>query len=592
MAPAAWPVCLCVIGIVAVSSGQNSMCPTWFHYNETLRECLCHQNFEGYIICSQVKNKTFLQLGMALGYKDKGPQSGPCVASIPYVYPKNIVSTKFLDINLGSRTAKESQKYLCDSLNRTVYSNDIFCGKCNSTNMYGPALYSYGMQCAKCKWSALPKYLALQILPISVLYAAVLIFKINLTQPIIFHYVIFCNVVTTVFRYSTYLSMTYFYSPNPLPVLTKIALTMSGVWSLDFFRFVVPPFCFNQNVSDSTVPFFEFYPAAFLLVVTLLISVLIQLHSYKVRLILCLWRPVHKLLILCKQNQNPWEALSHTYATFFFLYFGKTIAAALVTAMLSSGISQNSTTSGSMKGLPLYYDPTVTYFNARHVVILMAVFLTATVLISPAVLLLLVFRTRMFQKFYHAKVGPHWQIKLRVFVHTLENGYKDGSQGTRDYRPMAGGLFLSIILMSFILIGILRSGKHSFNLPWPVACILFAMSAIMYGTLRPYKKRSANNVAVIIYGVLVALANLLCFISQQSQVHYRTQRQGLLLLTVVMITVVNSAYLCYFSWKVILYFVTYERAVKWLKIISQKCGCPCHFNASEEEQRLLSTPRP
>ena len=585
----AWPVCLYVIGIIAVSAdqiGTKKTCPAWFDYNETLHECLCHKNFEGYITCSQVENKTYLQLGMAIGYKEKGRHLGTWVASIPYIYPHNIVS-RFLDINLGSRTAKESREYLCESINRTVSSNDIFCGKCNNT--YGPALYSYGMQCAECKWSALHKYLAFQILPISALYAAVLIFKINLTQPIIFHYIIFCNAITTVFRYSTYLSMTYLYSQKPLPILTKIALTMSGVWSLDFFRFVVPPFCFSESVSDSTVPFFEFYPAIYLLVVTILITVLIKLHSYKLRLILRLWRPVHKLLILCKQNRNPWEALSHTYATFFFLYFGKTIAVALVTAMISSAISQNSTTPHD---LPLYYDPTVTYFNARHVFILMAVFLTATVLIIPAVLLLLVFRTQLFQKFYHAKIGSHWQIKLRVFVHTLENGYKDGSQGTRDYRPMAGGLFLSIILMSCIVIGILRSGHHSFNLPWPVACILFAMSAIMYGTLRPYKKRSANNVAVIIYGVLVALSNLLCFISQRSQVTYHTQRQYLLLLTVVMIIVVNSAFLGYFSWRVISYFVTSEQAVKWLRIICQKCRCPCHFNVREEEQGLLSTPRP
>ena len=585
----AWLVCLYVIGIVAVSA-DGKICPVWFDYNSTHDICMCGQSYEGYITCIQEENITILHLGMAIGYKEKGHQSGTWVASIPYVYPNRIVTTKFLEINLGSRTAKESREYLCESLNRTVSSDNTFCGKCNST--YGPALYSYGMQCAKCKWSALPKYLALQILPISVLYAAVLIFKIDLTRPNIFHYVIFCNVVTSVFRYSTYVTMSYFYSPNPLPVLTKIALTMSGVWSLDFFRFVVPPFCFSDSIKDSSIPFFEFYPAAYLLVVTLLITVLIKLHSYKQRLFLPLWRPVHKLLILtvCKRNRNPWEALSHTYATFFFLYFGKIITAALVTAMRSSAISQNSTIRATQ--LPVNYDPTVTYFDAGHIAVLMAVFLTATVLITPAVLLLLVFHTEMFQKFYHAKVGLQWQIKLRVFVHTLQNGYKDGSQGTRDYRQMAGGFFLVVTLLILTLIVILRYTKHSHHLPWPVGCVMFVTLALTYGTLRPYKKRSSNNMAMIIYGALAILAIMLCFTAQRSEGLYHDQRHVLLTVGMLLISVVNFGYLVYISWRIVLYFVTYERAVQWLSIITQKCGRPCHFNENEEEQGLLHSSGP
>ena len=588
----AWLVCLYVIGIVAVSADQISSkktCPVWFDYNSTYDLCLCDQSYEGYITCIQKENITILHLGMAIGYKEKGHHLGTWVASIPYVYPNRIVTTKFLEINLGSRSAKESREYLCKSINRTVSSNDTFCGKCKGT--YGPALYSYGMQCAECKWSALPKYLALQILPISVLYVAVLIFKIDLTWPNIFHYVIFCNVVTNIFRYNTYVTMSYFYSPNPLPVLTKIALTMSGVWSLDFFRFVVPPFCFSNKIKDSNIPFFEFYPAAYLLVVTLLITVLIKLHSYKLRLILRLWRPVHKLFILCKQNRNPWEALSHTYATFFSLYFGKIVAAAFVTAKRSSAISQNSTIRETH--LPVYYDPTVTYFDAEHVAVLMAVFLTATVLIIPAVLLLLVFRTQLFQKFYHAKIGPHWQIKLRVFVHTLENGYKDGSQGTRDYRPMAGAFFLVATLLILTLIVTLRfTAKHSNDINWPVGCVMFVMLALAYGTLRPYKKRSSNNMAMIIYAVLAVLTINLCFISQRSEGLYHSQRHALLTIGMLVITVVNFGYLGYISWKIVLYIVTYERAVQLLSIITQKCGCPCHFNENEEERGLLHSPRP
>jgi hypothetical protein len=556
-------------------------CPVWFELKEfdNVPHCLCSPSIEGYIACAQMEKTSFLHLGMAVGYNQTRNNETAFVAYIPYIYPRKIVSSKTLDINLNSQTLKEAKEYLCGSLNRTQNMSDyLFCGRCDGD--YGPAIYSYGIQCAKCSWWALLQYVALQTFPITVFYLLVLIFKIDLTRPNMFHYIIFCNVVTTIFRYNSGLIMNYLYSNGALPsFLMKIALTMSGVWCLDFLRFVVPPFCVSPRVHDCLIPFFDFFPALHLIFTTLVIVGLIKLHSYNIKPIHWLWRPFHQLLIYCKLDQDPTEAVTHTYATFFFLYFIKILFIAIVTALTSTALSQKSP--HYEKTLTVLYDPTTTYFNTRHISFLMTVYAIAAVLIIPAVVLLLVFHTSFFQCFYRAKISRRWQKILQIFVQTLQNGYKDGTQGTRDWRPMLGGLMVTSIIGCALVMILLRHLKYNLNIPWPFICFFTTLFTVTFGTLRPYKKRSANNVAVVLYGLLIVLANLISFVKQKSQYIYHGQRRVVLIIIILIINVVNFVYVFYIIYKIASYFGIYElRNVRW------KCRCPCNVRNGEEQQLI------
>ena len=572
-----------VMAVLTVSlCGNGSMeCPVWFEPRELDNglHCLCNPSIEGYIACAQMNNTSFLHLGMAVGYNQTRNNKTAYVAAIPYIYPRKIVSPKTLDINLKSRTLKKAKEYLCGSLKRRQNMSDyLFCGRCEGD--YGPAIYSYGIQCVKCSWWALGKYFALQIFPITVFYLLVLIFKIDLTRPNMFHYIFFCNSITTTFRYTASLTMNYLYSEGALlSVLMKIALTMSGVWCLDFFRFVVPPFCVSPRVHDCTIPFFDFFPVLYLFILTLFIVGLIKLHSYNIKPIHWLWRPFHQLLIYCKLDQDPTEAVTHTYATFFFLYFIKILFIAIVTALTSTALSQKSP--HYEKTLTVLYDPTTTYFNTRHISFLMAVYAIAAVLIIPAVVLLLVFHTSFFQSFYRVKISRRWQKILRTFVQTLQNGYKDGTQGTRDWRPMLGGLMVTGIIGCALVMILLRHLKYNLDIPWPFICFFTTLFTVTFGTLRPYKKRSANNVAVVLYGLLIVLANLISFVNQKSQYIYHGQRRVVLIIIILIINVVNFVYVFYIIYKIASYFGIYElRNVRW------KCRCPCNVRNGEEQQLI------
>ena len=578
-----------LLSSVAVSVCQDSsQCPVWFSNNNTYNICMCSPGIEGYISCYQMKNISVLHLGIALGYHPNATSdNATVVAFVPYIYPDHVVDNK-LEINLSNRTSETSRDWLCKSIHRgqnlTKY---MFCGKCDSG--YGPAIYSFGIQCAECHWWGPYLYFSLQIVPITVFYVIVLVFKVDLTRPNMFHYILFCNVLTSLFRYNSYISMNYLYSPGDLlRTSMKISLTICGFWCLDYFRFVVPPFCFREEMNDSNVPYFDLFPAVYLLGLTLAIAGLIKLHSFKLKLLVCVWKPFQRLLVVMKQNRDPWEALTHTYATFFFLYFIKTLYVAFLTAETTRGFTQNSDKPHMRQ--TVLYDPTVQYFENQHITVLMTTFVVASIFILPAVGLLIVFHTSLFQRVYRAKVGPQWHVILRTFVRTFQNGYKDGSRGTRDFRSMAGWILLAAVGFGALQMLVFRHLEHSLNLPWPIACAIFITTAVMYSTLRPYKKHSANATATAMHGLIALLANLLCFISQRSERFYHRQRQILLGISMLLIFIVNMVFTVYIIYKIASYCVKREQVINFAKKMYTRCRCPCNRFRNEEEQSLLHNP--
>ena len=530
-------------------------------------------------------NVSYLQFGKAIGYKS----GDAIVAHISYIYPRNLVNNRDLVIFLNNTSnARDELQYMCEQMHRVSNDSFIYCGDCKGK--HGPAMYSFGIQCAECHWiSGSLKYFALQIFPISVFYGVVLIFRVDLTRPNMFHYIVFCNSITFMFRYSAGLVMSYlYYDGNMMNNMMRVGLTLSGIWTLDFLRFVVPPFCISSRVHDCVVPFFDFFPVVYLLVVTAIISILIKLYSYKIRILLWIWRPIQWVLVRFKLNRDPVEAVVHTYATFFFLYLYKTASVAFITALTSPAYSQDSKRT---ERLTLYYDPTRKYFDTHHIIIIMVSFTVAAFLIIPALCLLTFFRTGGVQRFYQMQLSRRCQVILRIFVQTLENGYRDGTHGTKDLRPVAGVYFLLIMFGCVVVIVLLRNLEYTDNIPWPFAVGGFTLLAVMYGTLRPYKKQSDNNMAVFMNSIIVVVSNFFCFIQQRSQGTFIWQRRVVLFVAMSLVLVVNFIYTVYLTHKIFRYFHIHERIVRFVRCVCFLCRCPCRRmfrDGEEEEQRLLS----
>ena len=574
-------LCCAILAVdMSKADDQDEDCPVWFSYNPSLNYCMCSDGVNGYISCHQQKQRSSLFLGITLGYDNKNET---VVAAIPYIYPQSMVDlTKFV-IELRNTTIIE-KKRLCHNLHRKNHmEKNIFCGSCDVINgtKYGPAIYSYGLQCAPCNSLNVIWYILLQLLPMTLLYAVLFIFKFRLTSPYLFHYIIFCNVVTAIFRFNVHLCLSYMYSSNPLRFLAKIVLTMIGFFTLDFFRFVVPPFCITNKVKDIAIPFVDMIPALYLLILTLIIAILAHLNEYQVRPIVWMWKPFKKC---CKKSINPFEALSHTYATFFVIFFIKTLYMTALSLYITDAFTENNT---ATQKFTVFYDPTVTYFRKKHIVVVMIISIIASFLILPTVFLLIIFHSSLFQKVFQQYVSKKWRNALRTFVHTFQYGLKDGTRGTRDHRSMTGGYMLAIILFLSLSLAMTRRTKYKISLPWPLGCAFFSIFSVTYGALQPYKKASANTAAAAINGTIAVLFSLICYVAKEIEIATYYHSQRMFILSSIMLITATVSVVCNMriAWTVLHMLLLKQCTIcfktRWKKL----CGC---IRTDEEERLLVS----
>ena len=120
---------------------------------------------------------------------------------------------------------------------------------------YGPAVYTLDMKCANCsKLSAgfaVSLCLLLEFIPITLFFICVVSFRINITAGPLLGYVLFCQLYVFEVERDVYIfSYILSHVSTPLQVLSYISLTLSGVWILQFFRFVIPSFCISEQLTD------------------------------------------------------------------------------------------------------------------------------------------------------------------------------------------------------------------------------------------------------------------------------------------------------------------------------------------------------
>ena len=136
-------------------------------------------------------------------------------------------------------------EFMCGPLNR----EGTLCGKCKDG--YGIALYSYTLECSKC-WGhgyGWVLYWALELFPITVMYFLVVIFHIRATSSPLSALVFLSQIVVYTTKLNVPLHMYIENEVTGFPyVVAQVLLILCGIWSLDFFRPVIPPFCVSSNI--------------------------------------------------------------------------------------------------------------------------------------------------------------------------------------------------------------------------------------------------------------------------------------------------------------------------------------------------------
>jgi hypothetical protein len=164
----------------------------------------------------------------------------------------------------------ELNPYMCGPLNR----KDYLCGVCKSGYGPGPFVTSCTNVCHFCQdtWHEIILYLSLELIPITAFYLLILIFQFHLTSAPMTCFITYSQLIVLAFYEecasqwapSLFSTVKYTITEGTLRMGTKILLTVYGVFNLDFFHYILPPFCVSSKLRPIYVVFLgyisAFYP--------------------------------------------------------------------------------------------------------------------------------------------------------------------------------------------------------------------------------------------------------------------------------------------------------------------------------------------
>ena len=189
---------------------------------------------------------------------------------------------------------------------------------------------------------------------------------------------------------------------------------------------MLPPVCIN--VIPLHIMALDYLVAIYSMLVMGVAYIIVELYGCGFRPVLFLWRPFHRILARFRCQWGIETSIMDAFVTFFVLSTTKLFSVSF--AML---VPTKIFTPKGEYAWYLFYDPSIKYFGIDHLpYVLLGMAVLLLFILSPLSLLLCyVFR----------KCLRRCQLRgptLDMYVHSFQQYYKDGSNGTRDCRWFAG----------------------------------------------------------------------------------------------------------------------------------------------------------
>ena len=449
--------------------------PSLVHPRQQLKHwmllCITH---EGGVMCG--RDFTLLQIGFCMTYNDT---SGPC----PYVMHLKITSFENLLFFQLPDNVCLLNEFMCGSLNR----EGSLCGKCK--NGHGIALYSYTLECRKC-WGhdyGWILYYFLELFPVTVLYFLVVIFHIRTISSPLSALVFMSQIMVYTIRLNIPLHIYIENEVSGFPyVVLQMILVLCSIWSLDFFRFVIPPFCVS-NIKTVHALALEYIVAFYPICRIVVTYGCIKLHDNNFRPVVWLWKPFHRHFVHFRRSWDPKASIINAFTTFLLLSFSKILFVSFT--LLHTSYLHNVLV--SPRKCFLYYDATVECNTQEFsMFVAIAVCVLVIFIVFPTVLLI-VYPTRLFRRCASCCGFQRWHA-MHIFAESFQGQYKDGTNGSRDFR-MVSAFFLIFRILTVVSF----SPQHLFNWNASVARgLLFVSFCCSYAIMRPYRLNYRNNVDI------------------------------------------------------------------------------------------------
>ena len=239
-------------------------------------------------------------------------------------------------------------------------------------------------------------YFFLVLFPITVFYIFVIIFNIQATAPPFSAFVLMSQ---------TFCMMELTYMPlemklgeyKELSILLQIVRVLCGFWNLDFFRYLVPPFCISSNLSTLQALNLEYIHVIYPLFLVFITFICIELHARNCKLLIVLWKPFHRCVVHLRRSLDPRASIVNAFSTFLLLNLSKLVFVTRNSIYATTMFHVDSALSIKYTSF-LYADPNIQQYSKQHIpYLLVSVMALATFFAIPTALLCL-YPTKIFRR--------------------------------------------------------------------------------------------------------------------------------------------------------------------------------------------------
>lgn len=508
------------------NNGSWGPCPPWSICDE--QKCTCRMQTLGYIQCG--RNVTKLQSCHCLTFDHENVQFklGKCLYSCGNK-GSAVINKLYFTVTNG---ALKFNLEMCGYLNRT----GTLCGQCLPNHW--PQAYSYQMNCIKCPNSQRNwwKYVLAAFGPVTILYLLVLIFKASITQPHVFSFVFYAQVVSTpYFIRGAILSFSRVKHHNAYIWYLKVIYSIYGIFSLDFFRSFDNQICLELDILQIHV--LEYCIALYPLCLIFLTYVLIKLHN-NFCCIAYAWKPFRSLISALDRHSDNTRSLIDAYTVFFILSITKIICVS-VDLLLPVEVHVLNANGTESHYLALYLDGSKRYMGADHLPYGILALVVLFVFIVLPTLVLFLYPFQFFQVFLNS-LPQSITISLHHFVEKFQGYYKNGTGGTRDYRFFSV-LYIVLIIVLFGVYALTLDGTY-----FVFSCVFLIVAASLYPFFQPYREMHSHYTKISFGFLFLIVIQYLC-ITEALIENYTSRADNFGWMLAFGISLIPLGYICVIS---------------------------------------------
>lgn len=461
-------------------------CPPWFFYNTSTKTCECYSSPRTDHIVKCTKQVALLKLGYCMTYEEgTGFYVGHC-GSVN-VSGLNITNNNYIRL---PDNISDLNDYMCGPLNR----QGIMCSQC--ADGFGFPVFSVGHMCTNYTgvWYGIPLYLVIEFVLITIFFFVVLVFRMNFTTAPMVAFVFYSQIAVTVFTDNTLVNNILILSGTGIYHFLTVLISFYGVWNLDFFRFIVPPFCVSSLIKPIHITFLHYISAFYPLCLITLFWICINLYSRNFKPIVWIG---DKLKQNCQNHFNvSWDATStiiDVFATFFLLSYAKLVFASLGTLYYHTSLNVNN--HSLQQNLYVKSDPSMRFFGKEHLPFAITSLFIFLLVVLPIPLLLAIYPIRSVRALlFKCPIGNHTRAAINLFVQKFYSCYRDSTDGGRDMRSL-----VSIYFFFRLLLYLVPTDHFSANVSFSIFVFMYISCGTLIALAQPYKKAYMNNADTLIF---------------------------------------------------------------------------------------------